>query len=192
MIPFKNFYNLTTLGCLLIEVLIFWHSIGDISLLTRAKTSIRWPLTIGEIVSYKWEIRDKQIGSAMIHVPACYPLVNYKYTVKNRTFYNNRIALYALNTTGNDCDQATDEFQAKKKVEVFYDPQNPKISVLWPGTRIENYAHIIIDMLLMIFVVIMAIPFWLDPSRYSVPKSVPVEETKERIKEDPKQEKFWN
>jgi len=38
----------------------------------------------------------------------------------------------------------------------------------------------------------MAIPFWLDPSRYSVPKSVPVEETKERIKEDPKQEKFWN
>jgi hypothetical protein len=95
--------------------------------LRSRRASRSWPKTTGTIL--KWDYTDSfgGGGSRFHHDLSCL----YKYTVNGTEFTNDRITFFAL-SDGN-INNIGDDYKAGSTCQVFYDPANPKNSVLMRG-----------------------------------------------------------
>ncbi len=110
----------------------------NIFLLIQAKNSLHWPSVMGEIIS-KQCVQEPAVDPGP---PLFVPKVSYKYTVDGKTYYSERLVTYHVDMAGFDCKKMDQEL--RDKVQVYYNPESPALSVLWPGPRFEHYTSLFI------------------------------------------------
>ncbi len=145
------------------------------------------PLVIGFLLTFVWGYSDRQDGDASAYWPQAegvvtaskfisrgsrkmdnlkyYPKVSYEYTVKGRTFTSSRIRFqiggyYSTNRLG--IEQIIKEYPVKKKIAVYYDPQDPAKSCLETGstggtTFLVGMLCMLIGFILIVSAIVAAI-----------------------------------
>lgn len=110
------------------------------------KESKSWPSVDGKVVSSTIEIKQQESNGKMIDM--FYPKVRYEYFVSGSQFYNNRISFgdYGSNkrkSAGKICNK----YPTNLNVTVYYNPQNPKISVLKRKGGLGNLVTLAVGIL---------------------------------------------
>jgi hypothetical protein len=117
----------------------------------RSKASLTWPCVEGEILKSNLEvshhITDSDSGKTYN------PNVEYSYKVQYSVFTSTRI--YFGSKIGNSYKEEKSRellrrYKANQNAKVFYDQDNPKISVLEPGYHSELTLGLIIGVLIII------------------------------------------
>jgi hypothetical protein len=116
---------------LLATVLLFLYSAREVYF---ARVSRSWPQTRGKIVdnvkiATKYEVPGSR-GQGARTVVSYHRHVEYDYLVEGHAYRGTRIAFWEYNDR--DCDGVD---RLDDEVPVFYDPQVPARSVLFPGLR---------------------------------------------------------
>ena len=124
-----KFTKLSVCLCLFFPILmlflnLFWF--------IQAKNSLHWPVVTGEVISKKCEMTPAWRSISYE------PQILYKYQVGGKLYFNNRLVISYLDRQGFDCDKMNKEI--RDKVLVYYNPQSPKVAVIWPGIRFEHYT----------------------------------------------------
>lgn len=123
--------------------------VGILALLTyfavRAVKSASWPSTAGVLLKkgtrehISRDIQTDRVGWSSIHadVEYSYEVNGVEYISKRATFSDMVVKpMSALNAL-------LEEYLASDRVTVYYNPQNPKDSVLLPGARIWNFTPMV-------------------------------------------------
>ncbi|MDA7916001.1 DUF3592 domain-containing protein [Verrucomicrobia bacterium] len=105
--------------------------------LSHAKASKNWPTTTGIIRSSMIKVHRGDGFSSY------YPTVTYDFEIKGITFIGDRISFGSFSEKHRELAERklTSYFPLGRKVEVFYKPSNPKISVLLPDL---DSSHLLI------------------------------------------------
>lgn len=94
----------------------------------RQRTSVnRWPETLGRIVFITVDERENADGSRLY-----YPSIMFEYEVNGKRYQSNRLNIreavgYA---SAEEARATTSAYSIGKRVEIYYDPKNPRTAVL--------------------------------------------------------------
>lgn len=118
-----------------------------------ANESDSWPETEGVIVSYlvRYDISNSQRGRINPHKDYYYT-VTYRYIVEGDTLRNNQYNLGNGNRVGGAYYDSEEEARAaaqkqhpmRGRVSVWYNPEDPTMSVLEPGASSATYVPLIL------------------------------------------------
>lgn len=105
-----------------------WLTVSSVRKIVLSITAQRWPTTTGRLTSVENKIsRDSESSSREI-------VVTYSYTINGQTYEGNVIH---PSYTNSSVEEANNQLEAKlspgKAVEVYYNPANPKRSMLSTG-----------------------------------------------------------
>jgi hypothetical protein len=100
-----------------------------------AREARAWPTTTGRITASSIKERDRRDGDDN-PVTEYTPFVRYSYSVNDRPFESDRIALgYNEEGSYGSAKSAVARYPVGASVTVHYDPANPRSAVLQLGTR---------------------------------------------------------
>lgn len=92
----------------------------------RRQSVSRWPETLGRIVFASVDEREDANG-----VKAYYPNVTFEYEVGGKRYQGNKLTLKdAGYATADEARSRISFYTIGKRLEVYYDPKNPRIAVL--------------------------------------------------------------
>lgn len=132
------------LGIFLLGLLVACVATNTISGLSRSVASERWPRASAEVVSSA-VYRD---GSDV--APRWEPAISYRYYIGNNTFTSGTIRF--LMGPMYDRDEATqiaESYSVGSVVRVAYNPDNPRESVLQPGTPPGTLKQVLLALFLI-------------------------------------------
>ena len=93
--------------------------------ITNSKDSNSWPSTIGEIIKSRVG-RRTSLNNEFVHD---YADIQYNYMVKSKKYTSNRVSF----ANSENPVLVVKRYPVGWQVNVFYNPDNPKVSVLEPG-----------------------------------------------------------
>ena len=111
--------------------------IGEVGDIVRGFASKSWSSTQGVVLS-------SRVSSSPGLDVIWHPVVTYQYTVDDRAFEGDVIAFHSLSgprvggSNRADVQEMADGYAVGTTVEVYYDPQDPAVSVLQPGASYTN------------------------------------------------------
>jgi len=117
--------------------LAYWLGRSGLRGVRNARASLAWPSTPGKVLLVN-VIKVKDVGSStgQRRRTNYRPVVQCSYTVGEKTFscehrrFNDNVIVYP---TIEKARAAVTEYQVGQTVQVYYDPANPRSSVLEPG-----------------------------------------------------------
>ncbi len=119
----------TTPSLFLLFVGIVLLALGTVlSDLPHAVASPRWPRTDGLVTTS--EVRAT--GTSTDNEGYC-PSVSYSYLVDGKLYTSDNVELMFLCSRTHPAAQVVQRYPAGKRVDVYYDPQDPAFAVLEPG-----------------------------------------------------------
>ena len=130
--------------CLALLSFGMYFSIIGIDVVSEGRASMKWPQTKGVIESSRIvRMDDKQIKYQIE--------MKYKYEVKGESYTNGRFSLnsYPTRSARTNAD-IVNPLPAGKEVTVYYNPENPVISVLQPGTNSITFIPAALGFLLIV------------------------------------------
>jgi len=113
-------------------------SIIGFDIVSEGRASMEWPQTKGIIESSKIVRMDDKHIKYQIEM-------NYRYEVKGESYKNGRISLnsYPTRSARTNAD-IVNPYPVGKEVTVYYNPENPVISVLRPGISSITFIPVVI------------------------------------------------
>lgn len=112
--------------------------------------SIKWPTVTGEVTHFKIEKRERSskfpsmIGNDFI----CLPNIKYRYVVNDKEYHSKRIKfnpdMYYQVVSASDQEPALPFKINQNRVDVYYMPSNPAVSVLAPGVANSKSTYLVI------------------------------------------------
>lgn len=110
------------------------------------KASKSWPSVEGKVISSTIEIKQQESNGKMINI--FYPKVRYGYFVSGSQLFNDRISFgdYGSNKR-KSARKICNKYPADLSVTVFYNPQNPSISVLERKGGLGNLVALAVGIL---------------------------------------------
>jgi len=147
------FYRLSTIGVFVVIALFTYGAwlmfTGEVRDIVRGFASKSWPSTQGVVLS-------SRISSHPGSHASWFPVVTFQYTVDDRAFEGDVIAFHSLSgprVGGNnraDVQEMADSYAAGTTVEVYYDPQDPAVSVLQPGASYTNIFGPVFSLIVLV------------------------------------------
>ena len=123
-----------------------------ISLFILSKGTTNWKITEGEIISSKMQ--------EMLDEGAMYrAIIQYKYTIEEKEYFSNRI-FYGNNIGKNlpfSVKTLVNKYVKEGKVLVYYNPNNPKRSVLETGVHSVIYRELLVGILFVALSIVLKI-----------------------------------
>lgn len=102
--------------------------ITGISNIKSARESMTWPATKGVIL--KSEVKTSRSDDSTTYGAD----ISYEYQVNKQTYTGNKVTFGDVSTSKRSrAEKIVDRFPVEKTVDVFYNPEDPKSSVLEPG-----------------------------------------------------------
>ena len=115
-------------------------------ILYKAFNSAKWPAAAGTIVSSNV---SHHLGGKS--APYSSPDITYRYKVGPTIYFNDNIAYAPLNSSNESkVRQITDRYPVGQVVTVYYDPSNPRDSVLEPGVAADSWTKVLAGILFLI------------------------------------------
>ena len=113
----------------------------------QAMASTRWPSVIGELDSAELKevvYRGRAAHGGPDEASAWVVNFNYRYTVADMN-YNGKRVTYSdgINKTMRALRKLQKKYQGADQIQVFYNPKNPRQSVLVPGATLFNFTPLI-------------------------------------------------
>jgi hypothetical protein len=110
-------------------------------------TSNRWPFAIGELESTELKeviYNGRDAGGGVDLASAWVVNFKYSYSVSDSKYAGSRVTYSdGINKTSRALKQLQKRYQGKSLIQVYYNPENPKQSVLVPGLGIFNFTPLI-------------------------------------------------
>ena len=105
-------------------------------ILENARASSSWPAVAATVESSQVSSHRNSDGKTMYQAD-----VNFSYQVDGRPYRSNTVWFGGQYSSSDSAEQyeTVNRYPAGTKVEAFYNPQQPHISVLEPGTKISSY-----------------------------------------------------
>jgi hypothetical protein len=145
---FTNSDLLITLGMLCstqaVVSAIFLVLIG-IAYRQSAKTR-NWSSVMGKVTSSMMEERSDNEGGT-----TSYPVVVYRYSAGGQTYENDKIAP-GLQWGGTGAGRVVARYPAGSSVTVYYDPQNPSVSILERSAKSSITIYAVILVIISLFI----------------------------------------
>lgn len=102
------------------------------SMSAKAKESLSWPSTDGEI-SHSAVLYQTSTNPSTGNTSTYKPDIAYRYKVHDRSYSSSRIALMDLASSPRYAQNIVDRYPDNSSVQVYYNPANPAEAVLEPG-----------------------------------------------------------
>ena len=143
-------------GILLISFGLYNVSIGN--------ASRDWPTTSATISHSSVEtfqtVRQNDTGT---RVKTHYKLVaRFEYTVEGQTYESDRYAEYGdmTSTSRLVIERALQKYEVGSEVLTYYDPENPDVGILEPGTRVSFSVLFVIGLgaVMLVLAVLLCVP----------------------------------
>ncbi len=118
----------------------------------QAILSTRWPWVDGAIASA--ELREVVSKGPLegVSAPSTFVNFSYYYRVGDRDYRGARVTYSDLaHKNRKTIESLLDEFQGKSWIPVYYNPKNPRQSVLVPGLSVFNLAPLVGCVLFVLF-----------------------------------------
>ena len=113
----------------------------------QASRSLRWPYVIGELESSDLKevvYRGREVGGGADEAAAWVVNFSYRYRVADVDYTGKRVTYSdAVNKTMGALRRLQDRYQGKSQILVYYNPKNPRQSVLVPGPSLFNFTPLI-------------------------------------------------
>jgi hypothetical protein len=114
-------------------LLLGWFAYSAIGF-TKAIMTKSWPSTGGTVIS-----SDIKRGTSSKGSPKYSLDINYTYKIGNEEFQSNRYSSTNARGTSQWAREEITRYPANSAVKVYYNPENPKESVLEPGLHSDDY-----------------------------------------------------
>ncbi len=108
--------------------------------------SLEWPHVEGKVISSRVNV-SKGTGTKQ---DSYTPMVTYTFTVNGSAYEGDQVAFGAL-YDGRTAGQTVSRYQKGKTVKVFYDPEDPNVSVLEPGAEQASNLYHAFGLIFLIF-----------------------------------------
>lgn len=113
----------------------------------RVAESKRWPRTRGTVTDARIEHNRKSKGWRQY-----WPAITYSYSVRGTTFLSTAIQLVSHAAYSEaEATEVVEQYHAGKTVSVYYDPRDPKRSVLEPGVMGSAYGIVALGIAILFF-----------------------------------------
>ncbi|MCM8538377.1 MAG: DUF3592 domain-containing protein [Lentisphaeraceae bacterium] len=125
---------------LLITIIVsygFWECLQQV---LRGYKSKKWPSVKGTITSFTFEEHSKRDHTRISYLPK----VHYDFIVESDSFSGNTFNFSGLLLNKDEMEEMKGMYNEGDKVDVYFDPDNPQMSVLTPGI-----AHLAIPFMLI-------------------------------------------
>ncbi len=135
-----------------------WRGILD------AQKSLEWPTTPGKVLSVMVEAQkpvNSDIGNSGVRRTTYRPALQYSFTVNGKTYgsghrtFNDDVITYS---SIEKARAAMKNYHVEQIVQVYYDPSNPRNSVLEPGKSGASWRSLTAGILCL---VLGLIPIWI-------------------------------
>ena len=117
-------------------------------------TSNRWPFAIGELESSELKeviYKGSDAGGGVDSASAWVVNFKYSYSVSDRKYKGSRVTYSdGINKTSRALKKLQKRYQGKSLIQVYYNPGNPRQSVLVPGLGIFNFTPLITSVLFIL------------------------------------------
>ena len=113
----------------------------------RARASVAWPFAEGRVIQS--EVVPGSEGTTQ-------PKIAYEYTVNGQPYQGDRLKAAHKNygTSGSHARTCVERYPVGARVQVFYNPAEPRESALEPGLSVGAYITLGIGLLLLLSAVI--------------------------------------
>jgi len=116
--------------------------ISGLKIFILSEQSKSWPTAKGVVVSS--EVDRTYLAGAARFPPAYSAKIRFEYAVDGRKYYTSNISSFSV-TYNAGYGKALQKYPVGKGVDVYYKPDNPKISILEPGAQLANYIILLIS-----------------------------------------------
>ena len=135
------------LSCSLVVALFF-----RLFYLIRAIQSSNWASIEGKII-------ESSIRRVKLRSPKYLPKIIYEYSVEGISYTSNRLSFSEYMRFHRSCQRVIDRYPTGKSITVYYDPKNPKNSVIQKGRIKSAILLFVLTMILTVYVL------WFDLSK---------------------------
>jgi len=127
-------------------------SVWGWTILQDARASASWPSVEGRVISSE-VTRSTDADGAVSYSPE----VTYSYTVENASYTNGRIK-FGENAYGNrnKAEEIAANYPVGRTVTVYYEPEQPALSVLEPGVTAGSFIVLCIGVFFVIISLMIA------------------------------------
>jgi hypothetical protein len=120
----------------------------------QAISSTKWPSVIGNLESAELKeviYRGRDAGGGVDQAGALVVNFRYRYSVADMNYVGKRVTYSdGINKTVRAVKKLQDKYKGKSEVQVYYNPKNPKQSVLVPGPSVFNFTPLITSTLFLL------------------------------------------
>jgi len=117
-------------------------------------TSSSWPFVIGELESADLKeviFKGREVEGGVDSASAWVVNFRYSYSVADRKHAGSRVTYSdGINKTSRALRKLQEKYQGKSLIQVYYNPDRPKQSVLVPGLSIFNFTPVITSALFIL------------------------------------------
>ena len=133
-----NAYSISR-GCFLIFVAVFfsvWYAFLFVMNDTyqEAEQANQWPTVAGTILESRVQITTSSSDTGTVFDP----IIRYQYRVQRQQYVNNTWQKIGNSPTRHEAQEIVNRYPQGKRTTVYYDPADPKNSVLVPGNTSES------------------------------------------------------
>jgi hypothetical protein len=114
-------------------LLLAWFIYSAIGIIKAIETK-SWPTTNGIVLSSEVKRGNNSKGS-----PKFEPVINYTYEIGSEEHSSNKYSSTIARGSSMWAKEIIVQYPDNSEIEVFYNPKNPKESVLDPGLQSDNY-----------------------------------------------------
>lgn len=133
-------------------------SIYGYNVLQNAKASAEWPtekgiINVSEVIKHE---STTGTGTKKRRTVTYNAKIHYKYSVKGKSYTSTNVT-FGQSTKG--AGEIVNHYPIGKKVNVFYNPEDPKVAVLEPGVSMASYLFLGFGILFTLMGLIFLIRF---------------------------------
>lgn len=143
--PLKSIVSVFSFFLLLLTGFFIFSVIGDI----KAIQTKSWPTTDGTVISSSVKRGSSSKGSSKY-----LPDITYAYVCNGEEYSSNKYSSTAARGSSFWAKDVTSKYPPNASVKVYYNPNNPKSSVLKTGLTSDNYWMTIISLFFIIVVLL--------------------------------------
>jgi Protein of unknown function (DUF3592) len=122
--------------------------------ISQAISSTRWPSVVGELESAEMKeviYRGRQAHGGPDEASAWVVNFRYAYTVADKQYDGSRVTYSdGINKTMRALHRLEKKYKGESLIQVYYNPRNPKQSVLVPGLSLFNFTPLITSTLFVL------------------------------------------
>jgi len=128
--PLKSVIPVFLLFLSMLGAWLTYSAIGTI----KALQTLSWPHTNGFVISTEVKRIPSSKGPSKFS-----PIINYTYKVDSVEYSSDRYSSTGASGTSEWANGVVSQYWVNSAIKVFYNPRNPKESVIDPGLQSDNY-----------------------------------------------------